>query len=46
MPDIIGLCEVENRLVIEDLASTPIFLNQKYNIIHRDSPDGRGSNPV
>ena len=42
MPDIIGLCEVENRLVIEDLASTPIFLNQKYNIIHRDSPDGRG----
>ena len=42
MPDIIGLCEVENRLVVEDLLNTSIFNNQDYSIIHQDSPDGRG----
>ena len=42
MPDIIGLCEVENRLVIEDLLKTPAFSNQDYTIVHQDSPDSRG----
>ena len=42
MPDIIGLCEVENRLVIEDLLNTPTFNNQDYTIVHQDSPDSRG----
>ena len=42
MPDIIGLCEVENKLVIEDLLNTSIFNNHNYTIIHQDSPDGRG----
>ncbi|MAU36345.1 MAG: endonuclease [Flavobacteriales bacterium] len=42
MPDIIGLCEVENRLVIEDLLKTPAFSNQDYTIVHQDGPDSRG----
>ena len=42
MPDIIGLCEVENRLVIEDLLKTPAFSNQDYTIVHQDGPDIRG----
>ena len=42
MPDVIGLCEVENRLVLEDLLNTPIFNNQDYTIVHQDSPDIRG----
>ena len=42
MPDIIGLCEVENEIVIQDLLNTPAFRNHNYKIIHRDSPDIRG----
>ena len=42
MLDIIGLCEVENKLVIDDLLQKPIFSNHNYTIIHQDSPDGRG----
>jgi hypothetical protein len=42
MPDIIGLCEVENKQVINDLLKTPIFSNYNFTIIHQDSPDGRG----
>ena len=42
MPDIIGLCEVENEIVIQDLLKTPVFRNHNYKIIHQDSPDIRG----
>tara|TARA_B100000886_G_C20382116_1_gene474364 strand:+ start:106 stop:1089 length:984 start_codon:yes stop_codon:yes gene_type:complete len=42
MPDIIGLCEVENKQVINDLLKTPTFSNHNYKIIHQDSPDSRG----
>lgn len=42
MPDIIGLCEVENRIVIEDLLKSSAFTNQNYQIVHQDSPDSRG----
>ena len=42
IPDIIGLCEVENKVVIKDLLRTPIFTNHNYTIIHQESPDGRG----
>ena len=42
LPDIIGLCEVENKQVISDLLKTPTFNNHNYNIIHQDSPDSRG----
>ena len=42
LPNIIGLCEVENRLVIEDLLKAPFFSNHNYTIIHQEGPDGRG----
>ncbi|MEM9648948.1 MAG: endonuclease/exonuclease/phosphatase family protein [Bacteroidota bacterium] len=41
-PDIIGLCEVENRKVIEDLIHHPNLLDKDYGIAHFDSPDARG----
>lgn len=41
-PDLIGLGEVENRKVLEDLISQT-YLNQLgYGIIHKESPDKRG----
>jgi len=42
MLDIIGLCEVENKLVIDELLKKPIFSNHNYTIIHQESPDSRG----
>lgn len=41
-PDIVGLCEIENRRVIENLVQTPLLKKKKYQIIHFDSPDFRG----
>ncbi|MCF6223513.1 MAG: endonuclease/exonuclease/phosphatase family protein [Flavobacteriaceae bacterium] len=41
-PAIIGLAEVENRDVLEDLINTKFLKNKKYQIIHFDSPDRRG----
>lgn len=41
-PDIIGLCEVENKQVVTDLINHPILQNKNYGIIHFDSPDERG----
>lgn len=42
LPDIIGMCEVENRKVLEDLIALPELKAAGYNIIHKDSPDERG----
>lgn len=39
LPDIIGLCEVENREVVEDLANST---GGNYSISHFNSPDSRG----
>ncbi len=41
-PLIIGLCEIENRLVLEDLISHELLKSLDYGIIHYDSPDERG----
>ncbi len=41
-PVIIGVSEVENRKVLEDLANQPILLKKNYGIVHFDSPDRRG----
>ena len=41
-PDIIGLCEVENKQVVEDLIHHPNLISVPYEIIHFDSPDERG----
>ena len=42
-PLIIGLCEIENRQVVEDIVSTYSLLDPKqYGIVHFESPDARG----
>lgn len=41
-PDIIGLCELENRQVVEDLGNHPHLRGKGYGIVHFDSPDERG----
>ncbi len=41
-PTIIGVSEIENRAVLEDLISTEALKNSGYGIIHKDSPDYRG----
>lgn len=41
-PTIIGVCEVENRGVLEDLVKMPGIAKHDYGIVHFDSPDGRG----
>lgn len=39
---LLGLSEIENRQVIEDLLNTAPLSNRKYEIVHYDSPDRRG----
>ena len=41
-PVIIGVSEVENRGVLEDLINAPLLVKHNYGIIHFDSPDRRG----
>lgn len=41
-PAIIGVCEIENRRVLEDLINQETLLLYNYGIIHFDSPDRRG----
>jgi hypothetical protein len=39
---VIGVCEVENRGVLEDLVKQPDLAARTYDIVHYDSPDRRG----
>lgn len=41
-PAIIGLCEIENYTVLEDLINQPALKDKNYGIVHYDSPDRRG----
>ena len=41
-PAIVGLSEVENRTVIEDLINDASLKTKNYGIVHYDSPDERG----
>lgn len=41
-PAIIGVAEVENRRVLEDLVNEPALRKDNYGIVHFDSPDRRG----
>lgn len=41
-PAIVGLVEVENQKVVEDLANSPNLRNENYGVVHYDSPDERG----
>jgi len=39
---IIGLSEIENKTVLEDLIKTPKLKSRNYQIVHYNSPDNRG----
>jgi len=39
---ILGISEIENRLVIEDLVMQPEIADANYQIVHYDGPDRRG----
>ncbi len=41
-PAILGLSEVENRRVLEDLVQEEAIAERDYRIVHHDSPDERG----
>ncbi len=41
-PTIMGMAEVENRRVIEDLIAQPALASKNYGIAHFESPDERG----
>lgn len=41
-PAIIGVSEIENEVVLEDLISSPLLADKNYGIVHYHSPDARG----
>ncbi len=41
-PVIIGVSEIENITVLEDLVRQPEIKDRRYRIVHHDSPDPRG----
>lgn len=41
-PHVLSLCEVENKKVLEDLLKQPKLSKLDYQIVHHNSPDGRG----
>ena len=42
LPEIVGLCEVENEKVLQDLVRTGLLASGNYQIVHHESPDFRG----
>lgn len=41
-PDLLGVAEIENRTVLEDLTQKTNLKDKEYGIVHYDSPDKRG----
>jgi predicted extracellular nuclease len=41
-PSIIGLCEIENRFVLNQLVNETPLAKFEYRIVHHNSPDSRG----
>lgn len=41
-PAVLGVAEIENRKVLEDLVNDPNLRAKNYGIVHFDSPDRRG----
>jgi len=41
-PAIVGLCEIENRYVLENLTRFTQLKSTSYEFLHKDSPDKRG----
>lgn len=42
LPELVGLAEIENQRVLEDLIHTKYLSKGHYQIVHVDSPDKRG----
>ena len=42
LPDILGLAEIENREVVEDLVNETVLRDYSYKVVHMHSPDQRG----
>ncbi len=42
LPDIVGLCEIENKKVLNGIIYSTPLKKSKYQIIHKESPDHRG----
>lgn len=42
VPELVGLCELENRGVLEYLTKKSVLYPAGYKIIHKESPDARG----
>jgi predicted extracellular nuclease len=42
LPEIIGLCEIENRKVLEELVNIRSLRKGNYSIVHSESADNRG----
>ena len=42
LPEIVGLCEVENEQVVTDLVRTGLLAKGKYEVVHFESRDFRG----
>jgi predicted extracellular nuclease len=42
LPEVIGVCEIENRTVLEDLIKKTALSQFQYRIVHKESPDSRG----
>jgi predicted extracellular nuclease len=40
-PDVLGMCEVENKAVLEDMAKTDLLKKFKYEVVHFEGPDER-----
>jgi hypothetical protein len=41
-PTMVGFCEIENRFVMERLTKHTPLAKHNYQLVHKDSPDGRG----
>lgn len=42
---ILGLCEIENKSVVEDIVKHPKLKKRNYQIVHIEGPDKRGVDP-
>ena len=41
-PTLLGVCEVENKLVCRDFCHSSFLKSEKYGVVHHESPDFRG----
>lgn len=42
---ILGMCEIENKSVVQDLVNSPKLKSRNYKIVHIEGPDARGVDP-